>query len=285
MMNFTPSPHLAFSSAFEALIDKAMEAKQQAETPRTYLGASRIGEECERKLAYEYHKTPKDEGRHFKGKTLRIFDRGHDAETRMAAYLRTAGFTLLTERSDGRQFGFYIAKDAEGNSRISGHCDGIITGWTETEADGFSVLRDQWGDIKFPCLWEMKSLGDKGWKDTVKKGCKASKPVYWMQMQLYMFQFELHENPALFTAINGNTGEIYAELVPFDPAIVQVGIDRGARVVSTAVPEEAARIARDSDDFRCKFCDYQDRCWARSKQPEAPPTAWWGVQPPIMQEK
>lgn len=266
-MDFTPSPHAAWSEAFQALIDRAMEAKQQAEPGRTYLGASRLGDECERKLAYEFHKTPKDADKHFKGRTLRIFDMGHDGETRLAEYLRLAGFTLLTERPDGRQFGFAVGWDeAAQRYKISGHCDGIITAGPAA-------------DMAFPCLWENKALGAKSWADTIKKGVKKSKPVYYAQMQLYMAYLDVGENPGLFTALNRDTGEIYAELVPFDQAAAQAASDRGARVVSTLKPEEAPRVAREATDFRCKFCDYADRCW---EQPAgaagvAPVNQWWSA--------
>lgn len=268
-MDFTPSPHAAFSAAFEAHIDAAMEAKQQAETPRNYLGASRLGEECSRLLAYEYHRVPKDEDKNFPGKILRVFDRGHDAETRMADYLRTAGFTLLTERPDGKQFGFAIAWSEERQCyRISGHCDGVIT-----------AAPDHLG-MELPALWEMKCLGDKSWKDTVRKGVKASKPVYYAQMQLYMTYLELTDNPGLFTALNGNTGEIYAELVSFDASAAQAASDRGARVVSSLAADELPRIGKEPTDFRCKFCDYARRCW-NLDAPEAAPAGeakpWnWG---------
>src|SRR3546814_15675332 len=59
---------------------------------------------------------------------LRAFDIGHDSETRMAEYMRLAGFTMLTERPDGQQFGFGIAPHPEtGRSRVAGHIDGVIT--------------------------------------------------------------------------------------------------------------------------------------------------------------
>ena len=265
MMDFTPSPHAAFSDAFEAIIDRAMEAANRAQSPRHYLGASRLGEECERKLGYEYFHTPKDEGRNFKGSALRIFDRGHDAEARMAAYLRLAGFTVLTERARGGQFGFAVAWDeTTGVYRISGHCDGVIIAGPDAMA--------------YPALWEMKALGDKGWKDTVKRGVKVSKPVYYAQMQLYMAYLGLTENPGLFTALNGNDGKLYAELVPFDAQAAQAASDRGVRVVSAMSADELPRIGRDSTDFRCKFCDFRQKCW-HSQQSQSTTAAesneWW----------
>ena len=272
MMNFAPSPHIRFSENFQAFIDAAMEARQQAEPPRTYLGASRLGDECERKLAYEFHHTAKDGGRHFQGKTLRIFDMGHDGETRLAAYLRLAGFTLLTERPDGNQFGFAIGWDDERQRyRISGHCDGVITA---------TPMLDDVAMFATPSLWENKALGAKSWKDTVTKGVRSSKPVYHAQMQLYQAYLGLTEAPGLFTALNRDTGEIYAELVPFDAAAAQVASDRGVRVVSTLEPDEASRVAKDQTDYRCKFCDFTDTCWAQrdavpDELPRAAQAEWW----------
>lgn len=271
MMDFTPSPHAAFSAAFEAIIDGAMEQHNRMQAPRHYLGASRLGEECERKLGYEYHHTPKDPDRNFKGATLRIFDRGHDAEERMAAYLRLAGYTVLTEGRNGKQFGFETAWSEElGVYRIAGHCDGVITAGP--------------AGMAYPALWEMKALGDKGWKDTVKRGVKIAKPVYYAQMQLYMAYLDLTENPGLFTALNGNDGKIYAELVPFDPAAAQAASDRGVRVVSAMSADELPRVSNDPTNFKCKWCDYAARCHAQpAEQPAAPGWATgWGASAPAV---
>ena len=38
---------------------------------------------------------------------------------------------------------------------------------------------------------------------------------------VYRAYLELHEHPAIFTAINADTMEIYTELVPFDAALAQ----------------------------------------------------------------
>src|SRR5690606_24115105 len=106
------------------------------------------------------------------------------------AWLRKAGFELFTERQDGSQFGFSVAA-----GRIRGHVDGIITA-------GPQEL-----DLAYPMLWECKSLNNKSWNDTVKKGVTLSKPVYATQMAVYQAYMEgtvsgLSQNPAFFTAIN-----------------------------------------------------------------------------------
>src|SRR3546814_3781765 len=81
----------------------------------------------------------------------------------------------------------------------------------------------------YPALWEMKALNNKSWNDTRCKGVEKSKPVYYVQMQTYMAYLGLGDYPALFTALNKDTGEIYAELVPNVPAVAQRASDKGTR--------------------------------------------------------
>ena len=54
-----------------AHIDAAITERNQRQAPRDYLGGSRIGEECARKLVYEVTHTPKDTGRDFPAGILR----------------------------------------------------------------------------------------------------------------------------------------------------------------------------------------------------------------------
>lgn len=255
-MNFTPRPSADWAANFEAVIDKAMQAANAAQPSRNYLGASRVGDECLRKLAYEFHGVQKDEGREFKGRTLRIFERGHTGEDNMAGRLRLAGFTLVTHKADGvGQIGFATGWNAERKCfTFSGHIDGVVT-QAPYEAG-----------LQVPALWENKVLGEKSFNDLVKKGVRASKPVYFAQMQLYMAYLDLAEHPGLFTAENANTGEIYAERVPFDAAAAQNASDKGVKVVSSRAPEEMPRCAKVATDFRCKFCDFPARCWAENEQ-------------------
>lgn len=259
MMDFTPRPLEAFSANFEALIDGAMQAKQQAELPRTYLGASRIGDECLRKLAFEFHHEPKDPDREFSGRTLRIFERGHSGEDLMAARLRLAGFELVTHTANNSQIGFAAAKDKDGRARFAGHIDGVIT------------KAPYESGIVCPALWENKVLGNAGFNEVARKGVRAGRPVYFAQMQIYMAYLDLAEHPAVFTAENGNTGEIYAERVPFDREAAQKASDKAVRVVQTQDPLEMPRVAKAPTYFRCKFCDYAARCWADHNKPELPP--------------
>ena len=179
----------------------------------------------------------------FSGRLLRIFERGHRTEDMAIRWLRLAGFQLKTEDGQGQQFGFSVA-----NGRLRGHVDGVLISGPE----GFA----------YPALWENKCLGAKSWRDVEKRKLAVSKPVYAAQIALYQTYLGLHEHPALFTAVNADTMEVYAELIPFDAGLAQRMSDRAVRVIeATEAGDLLPRAFTDSTHFECKFCAWADRCW------------------------
>ena len=258
MLDFNHRPSVA--DRINGHIDRVLIAERDATPPRTYLGASRLGVSCERALQFEFAQAPKDEGSDFSGQVLRIFAIGHELEELAIRWLRGAGFDLLTENPNGgsqrshRQFGFSVAQ-----GRIRGHVDGIIA---SAPADlGFAV----------PALWECKTMNAKNWRACVKDGVAVSKPVYAAQIAIYQAYMEssvpeISNAPALFTAINKDTAELYHELVPFDAALAQRMSDRAVRILqATDAGDLLPRAANNQDFFECRFCSYADRCWEQNK--------------------
>lgn len=230
------------------LVDKAILARHEKEeaarlserTPR--IGASRLGENCLRRLQYEFFKTPKD--KEFSGKALRIFHRGHHGEDWMAEWIREAGFDLYTHDEDGRQLCF---KALDG--KILGFADGVFRAGLEDCGP-------------YPRLWENKVLGAKGWNKLEREGLKKAYPVYYGQVQLYMAYFDLSENPAMFTALNADSMEILALDVSFDAQVAQELSDRAVNLVGACEAGELLpRCSNDETWFECKFCDWHERCW------------------------
>ncbi len=248
MLDYNHTP--AFHEQVTSVIDAALSEERAGQTPRSYLGASRLGVSCERALQYEYAGAPVDPGRDFSGRILRVFEVGHSLEELAIRWLRLAGFELHNQKANGGQFGFSVA-----GGRIKGHVDGVITGAP-------AHLK-----LSFPMLWECKTMADKHWKDCVKNGVTVSKPVYAGQMATYQAYMEgsiegISQNPALFTAINKDTQELWFELVPFDPALAQRMSDRAVKVISaTEAGELLPRSFSDACHFECKFCSWQERCW------------------------
>lgn len=226
-------------------IGAALQAERGKQEARCYLGASRWGHHCERALGYEFHKTPRDEENapQFKAEILRIFDMGHDCETRMAQYMKMAGYALQTHQPNGSQIGF---KACDG--KLAGHCDGIITGGPDLAG------------VELPLVWECKGLNNKSFNDTVSKGVKVSKPLYYSQMQTYIAYLDL--KGYFFTALNRDTGEIFVEIGEADMLQAQTDSDKALRVIVSKNPEELPRCAFEETDWRCRFCDYAKRCWS-----------------------
>ena len=248
MLDFNSSK--TFADRVNSFIDLVLEEENKKQTPRDYLGGSRLGVDCKRALQFEYMSTPKDEGRDFSGQTLRIFAAGHLFEDMIIKWLRAAGFELYTEKKDGKQFGFSVAK-----GRIRGHVDGLINNAPKEL------------EMSFPALWECKSMNNKSWKKTQKDGVALAHPVYAGQIATYQAYMEgsipgISQNPALFTAINKDTAEIYHELVPFDSELAQKLTDKAVTILQACdAGELLPRIANSQSFFECKWCSWQDRCW------------------------
>lgn len=228
------------SERISLLIDTALEGNP--EKPRIYLGGSRLGVECARALQYEFFHAPKD--RPFTGRTLRTFAIGHALEDLAADWIRAGGFDLRTTKADGRQFGFSTANDL-----IKGHIDGVIVGGPEEHGP-------------YPRLWECKTANSKKWREMEKSKIKKANWTYYIQMQLYMAYMQLDENPALFTAVNKDTSELYFEDVAFDSTAAQDASDRGVRIIEACLAGELLpREYPSADFFQCRWCDWGTRCW------------------------
>ncbi len=242
MLDFNSSTQL--SQRLNSHVDKAIVKDRSHQPKRDYLGGSRLGVECERALQFEYFHTPKEEGKDFSGKTYRIFERGHWVEDACIKWMKLAGVDIRTHKKDGSQFGFSTL-----SGKIQGHCDGVIIGGNPDFGP-------------FPRLWECKGIQEKYWNSLVKKKVKEEYPVYYGQMQVYMAYLQLTDNPALFTAINMNTMEIYWESVKFDTQEAQALSDKGVRVVQACEAGELLpRISSSPEFFKCKWCGYTERCY------------------------
>ena len=247
LMDFAPSSDKTFSDRCNRLIDLAMEAENEKQKSRNYLGGSRLGVECLRALGYEWHKVPTDEQPQFKGKTLRRFRMGHLHEDETADWIRKAGFDLRTHKPDGSQYGFSVGPEGK---VIAGHIDGVIV-----EAP------DALKEYPFPLPWlmEHKVMKASKWRECNDKGVKISHPVYWAQCHVYMAYMQL--NACMFVALNTDTSELLFQMFAFDPQVAQWASDRGVQVVLSNNPKELPRITRDETDFKCKFCNWKKQCW------------------------
>ncbi len=232
-----------FADGLNALIDRALEAENETRPGRDYLGGSRLGDPCARRLQFEYLNVPRDPGAGFPGRTLRTFALGHSLEDLAVEWLRKAGLDLRTRNRSGEQFGFSVA-----GGRVKGHIDGVIVA-----AEGVVV----------PALWECKTANAKNWRDMARRGVTVAKPVYAAQIALYQAYMGLTEAPALFTAINKDTSELWHELVPFDGGLAQSISDKAVRILQACdAGEWLPRVASEPGFFECTTCAFKQQCWA-----------------------
>lgn len=249
MIDLNHGSHAVYAPATDSvgeringLIDRALIDRHSQQAPRDYLGGSRIGEPCARKLIYEVTHTPLDAGKGFDGRTLRIFDVGHQFETLSIRWLRAAGFDLRTHRREGEQFGFVTA-----GGRVRGHIDGVIVAGPDI-------------GIAWPVLFEHKALKSRSWSEVARHGVRRSKPIYYAQLQIYMAYMELER--ALFTALNKDSQALHHEIVALDLPAAQALSDKAVEIIRAAEAGELPpRIAASPDFYLCRWCGYAERCW------------------------
>ncbi len=247
------------SDEINDILDAGIMRKRAAEPKRNYLGASRLGDPCSRRLCYEYAGVDVDPGKELTPKMLRIFAMGHALEetaigsfdpdavtdtfkTAALQFFADAGFKLLTRNSKGEQFGFSVL-----GGKIQGHIDAAI-------------IESPLPIIPTPCGWEHKGLNLKAWNKVKKHGIKIANEVYFGQLQTYMGYMDLSH--FVFTATNKNTSEMHHELVEFSSSRAQALSDRGVEVIRAVESGHLLdRCANHSDFFVCKMCSYSERCW------------------------
>jgi hypothetical protein len=147
------------SEPLSKLINDLIERAEPPSKTRQYLGASFVGDECLRKVEYDWFCDPE-----FSAKTLDIFARGHFFEERMRRHLILAGFKLALDD----RLGFEAV-----DGLFRGHADGIIEEGPELPG------------LIYPCLWEAKCMSNKNSRAIERdgldrySGCKGDFVLVW----------------------------------------------------------------------------------------------------------
>src|SRR5262245_25734872 len=232
--NFSNNP---LNVAINARVEEASTCKHADDQPRGYLGASLIGDECLRKIQFEWMVSSMT----FPARVRSIFARGHFFEAESRQVLIDAGFVFAPPEALG-----FIAVDG----LIAGHGDGIII-----SAPAVAGLY-----LATPALWEHKGLNAKNYRAVERDGLAKVFPRYAAQVALYQ-NFLNVTNPALVTITCVDTCERLYFTVPFDARRAQEASDRAVQVIeATRVGELLPRLDQSCEDFRCKICSHRERC-------------------------
>lgn len=240
--NSQTASRAAMDVEINQILIKSLEAKRAMQERRTYLGASAIGEECERRLQYEFAGAPRETD--FSGLTLRKFDFGHMIEELARCWFQDAGFKLVQQsRKTGERFRF-VQMDGD----FSGEPDGVFIDGPKVEG------------LRYPAMWEHKAVGQKTYRDIKRNGLRSSRPKYWSQIHTCMAYLNLEQ--CVFSVTNLDDGDQMHLVYDLDAEEAQRMTDRAVRVITSTRNEELLpRSFAKPDAFACKWCPFRERCW------------------------
>lgn len=207
---------------------QAISELTENQVPRPYLGMSQLGHSCERLLWYSFRWCYSEE---LSARLLRLFNRGHREEPEIVKTLAKVGITCFDDQ----------AEVVCGHGHVKGHCDGKSIGILEAP--------------KTIHLNEYKTMADKYFKEVCKIGVKASKPVYYAQMQLYMKFLKLTR--ALFISVNKNDDSMYIERVEYNKEAADKLEKKAEQIV---LAEEPPKKRFKPTWYACKWCSANEIC-------------------------
>jgi hypothetical protein len=200
------------------------------------LGASQIGQECERRLWYSFRWAPMGES--FDGRMLRLFNRGHREEPLFVEELRGIGCQVHdTDPSTGEQFTF---------TAVGGHFVAKIDG----VGLGIPEAPKTWHNLSF------KTINAKGHGALVKNGVQKEKPENWAQNQIEMRLSSLTRT--LYLSACKDDDSLYGERIHYDAAEAERLEQKAERVIFS--PEPLPGISTDPAFYKCKFCPASAVC-------------------------
>lgn len=221
------------------------------EDPRTHLGASIIGHDCQA-YAWNVFRWLKFES--FSGQMLRLFNRGHEEEARFVKWLVGIGFEVRElDLETKKQFRILGCKGHFGGSldammkpptRYNIPAEHIIwLGEFKTHNEkSFTKLAGKKGDTSKP-----RSGGD---------GVQKSKPQHYRQMCSYGRAYNFHYG--LYCAVNKDTDELYFEIVQLDFRQADDLFRKADNIVFSQT--RPAKIAQTDTFFDCKYCHFAGLC-------------------------
>ncbi len=225
-----------------AAVNEAIEAAQDTKR-RGYLGASSIGDACQRKLWYGFRWAMSVR---FNADTLKRFEDGHRGEDLMASRLRMVDeITLSTHSPEGEQ---WAISDHEGHFR--GHCDGFVKGLLQAP--------------KTPHVWEHKCCNETKQKKLVKlkqeKGEKEAlahwDEVYYAQAQVYMHKFDITRH--YLTCSSPGERTTVSVRTNYNRDHAESFLRKAKDIIVSDQPP--TRLSEDKTYYLCKWCDYFPVC-------------------------
>lgn len=218
----------------EADIDEWCQ-KQYDDGPRSHLGASIIGHECERYIWFSFRWMYYEV---FSGQMQRLFNRGHLEETRIFEWLTGIGFQTQAVAVDGKQIHIAFAEGHGGGS-----------------TDGVGILPARYGTFE-PLLLEMKTQKDKKFAILQGSGVVKEKPMHFSQASVYGRQLGLHY--CLYISVNKENDDLDVEVIELDWDLADAEMNKAESIINSHFPPR--RISENPSFWKCKWCPAAGVC-------------------------
>lgn len=217
-----------------AAIDAAHEAKRasHSEVFRPHMGASTLGEKCDRKLWLGFRWAVRES---FPGRILRVFRRGQNEEATVVSDLQAIGCKVRSTGAEQTRVNF--------GSHVSGSIDGIITSGVPEAPKKAHVL-------------EIKTHSKKSFEALEKEGVEKAHPKHHAQVQAYMLGTGIDR--ALYVAVCKDDDRLYTERIELDKGRAERFVERGKRLATQ--DEIPPPLSADPSWYECKFCSAHDFC-------------------------
>lgn len=204
--------------------------------PRKHLGASIIGNACERYSWFVFRWAKREL---FSGRMQRLFRRGHLEEERIIEYLRGIGCEVVQVDDDGKQI------------RING-----VQGHFGGSCDGNLALPERYGlgDVKI--LVEFKTSNSKKFSPIKNQGVIKAKPQHWIQSCVY--GYKLNINYLLYVCANKDDDDLAIELLELDHELGKMHEEKAEKIINSYYPPP--RLSNDPSYFECKYCPFNGIC-------------------------
>jgi hypothetical protein len=205
---------------------------------RNHLGASDLGEECWRKLWYNFRWTKEEV---FDGRMLRLFNVGHQAEPRFVSYLRGIGFEVKEFDENRKQFHISGAK---------GHYGGSLDGMCKTPKH-YEISED----IIISLSFKTNNTGS-GYNKVAEEHLSKAKPKHWAQECQYGYKTGIRY--CIYMIENKNDSDITVKIVELDWNL-GAQLEKKAEDIIFA-KEPPPRISENPSFFNCKYCNFSGIC-------------------------
>lgn len=223
-------------------IDVVMEANQERGT-RGYLGASSIGDSCDRKLWLGFRWVKKG---FIEAAGLRRINDGHRGEQVVADMLqKVPGLDLSTEQEPGVQHSF---EDLGGHFR--GNADGLLIGLLQDPTTLYVWECKVVNETKFKKVASLKVA--KGEKEALKNWDY----VYYAQAQIYMHYFKAPKH--YLTVASPGVRDLVSVITDYDKGDAEKFIEKANRIIFA--PRPAGKISDNPAWHECKYCNFHSMC-------------------------